>query len=156
MKTKKELKKLQEMYEVKSMDELIKKLIIQAKKEYINGFTKDFKSRLEEKGLTLEDIVKSGEKIREEIKNVKELDIAIADLSYIFKPDLSVIDASYALEGMGPSSGNVVKMDTIIASTNYLAADIIALGITRPDWPLYEVPHLKLISELISSLNFRF
>ena len=66
-KTKKELKKLQEMYEVKSMDELIKKLIIQAKKEYINGFTKDFKSRLEEKGLILEDIVKSGEKIREEI-----------------------------------------------------------------------------------------
>ena len=66
-KTKKELKKLQEMYEVKSMDELIKKLIIQAKKEYINGFTKDFKSRLEEKGLTLEDIVESGEKIREEI-----------------------------------------------------------------------------------------
>lgn len=55
------------------MDELIKKLIIQAKKEYINGFTKDFKSRLEEKGLTLEDIVKSGEKIREEILKERSL-----------------------------------------------------------------------------------
>ncbi len=72
-KTKKELKKLQEMYEVKSMDELVKKLIIQAKKEYITGFTKDFKSRLKEKGLTLEDIVKSGEKIREEILKARDL-----------------------------------------------------------------------------------
>ena len=72
-KTKKELKKLQEMYEAKSMDELIKKLIVQAKKKYINGFTKDFKSRLKEKGLTLEDIIKSGEKIREEILEERDL-----------------------------------------------------------------------------------
>lgn len=72
-KTKKELKKLQEMYEVKSMDELIKKLIIQAKKKYINEFTKDFRSRLKEKGLTLEDIIKSGEKIREEILKERDL-----------------------------------------------------------------------------------
>jgi len=72
-KTKKELKKLQEMYDAKSMDELIKKLIIQAKKEYINNFSKDFKSRLKEKGLTLEDIIKSGEKIREEILKERNL-----------------------------------------------------------------------------------
>jgi len=65
--TKKELKKLQEIYDVKSMDELIKKLIVQAKKEYINGFSKDFKKRLKEKGLSLEEIIKSGEDIREEI-----------------------------------------------------------------------------------------
>ena len=36
-KTKKDLKKLQEMYDAKSMDELLKKLIVQAKKNYING-----------------------------------------------------------------------------------------------------------------------
>lgn len=65
--TKKELKKLLEMYEVKSMDELIKTLIVQAKKEYVNRFSKDFKKRLEEKGLTLEEIIKSGEEIREDI-----------------------------------------------------------------------------------------
>ena len=50
-KTKKELKKLQEMYESKSMDELLKKLIVQAKKKYINEFSKDFKTRLNERGL---------------------------------------------------------------------------------------------------------
>jgi len=38
-------------------------------------------------------------------------------------------------------------MDTIIASTNALAADIIALALTQPEWSLKDVPHLKLISE---------
>ena len=66
-KTKKDLKKLQEMYDAKSMDELLKKLIVQAKKNYINGFSKDFQRRLKEKGLTLEDIIKSGEEIRNDI-----------------------------------------------------------------------------------------
>lgn len=88
------------------------------------------------------------ENLKKSIEKVKELDVAIADLSHIFKPDLVIIDASYALGGMGPSSGTRVKLDTIIASTDYLAADIIALAITRPDWSLKEVPHLKLISEL--------
>jgi len=73
-KTKIELKKLQEMYKFKSMDELIKKLIVQAKKEYINGFSKDFKSRLKEKGLTLEDIIESGEKFRDEILKERNLE----------------------------------------------------------------------------------
>ncbi len=88
-------------------------------------------------------------KFQQKIEKVKELDLAIADLSHIFNPDLAIIDASYALEGMGPSSGNMVKMDTIIASTNYLAADIMALTLTRQSWTLNDVPHLKLISELL-------
>ena len=88
------------------------------------------------------------EALKKSIEKIKELDIAIADLSHIFKPDLCVIDASYALEGMGPSSGTCVKLDTIIASTDYLAADIIALAISQPTWSLKDVPHLKLISEL--------
>lgn len=83
------------------------------------------------------------------MKKLKELDIAIADLAYVFKPELVVIDASFAQEGMGPSSGDVVKLDTIIASTNYLAADIIALALTQPTWSLEDVPHLKLISEML-------
>ncbi|MBY9007608.1 MAG: DUF362 domain-containing protein [Candidatus Lokiarchaeota archaeon] len=86
--------------------------------------------------------------LKPNLNKVKELDIAISDLSHIIKPELVIIDASYALEGMGPSSGNKVKMDTIIASNNFLAADIIALALTRQDWSLNDVPHLKLISEL--------
>ncbi|MFX1281432.1 MAG: DUF362 domain-containing protein, partial [Promethearchaeota archaeon] len=87
------------------------------------------------------------EEFKESMKLIKELDIAIADLQHVIVPNLAIIDASYALEGMGPSSGNCRKLDTIIASTNFLAADIVALAISRPDWKLEDVPHLKLISE---------
>jgi len=82
-------------------------------------------------------------------KQIKELDVAISDLARIIHPDLAIIDASYAQEGMGPSSGNCLKLDTIISSTDYLAADIIALALTQPQWSLEDVPHLQLISELI-------
>ncbi len=87
------------------------------------------------------------ERLKVSMSKVKELDVAIADLSNIFYPDLAIIDASYAQEGMGPSSGTPVKLDTIIASKSSLAADIIALAITQPDWTLFDVPHLKLLSE---------
>jgi len=43
--------------------------------------------------------------IRGTIEKIKELDIAIADLAHIIKPILSIVDASFALEGMGPSQG---------------------------------------------------
>ena len=69
--TKKELKKLQEIYKTKSMDELLKILIVQANKKYIDNFSEDFKARLREKGLTLDDIIKSGEEIRNEILREK-------------------------------------------------------------------------------------
>lgn len=71
--TKKELKKLQEIYKTKSMDELLKILIIQAKKRHIDDFSKDFKARLTERDLTLEDIIKSGEEIQKEISREKGL-----------------------------------------------------------------------------------
>ena len=87
--------------------------------------------------------------LKNSIEKIKELDVAIADLAHVFHPVLAVIDASYALEGMGPASGNAVKMDTIIASTDYLAADIIAIALTQPEWIIDDVPHLKLISDMI-------
>ncbi len=88
------------------------------------------------------------EPLKNSMPKVKELDVAISDLSRVICPDLVIIDASWAQEGMGPSSGNAVKLDTIVASTDFLAADIIALALTRPDWTLEDVPHLKLISEM--------
>ncbi|MFX0080335.1 MAG: DUF362 domain-containing protein [Candidatus Hodarchaeota archaeon] len=87
------------------------------------------------------------EELKKKMSKVKELDVAIADLGNIIFPDLAIIDGSHAQEGMGPSSGNLIKLDTIIASTNPLAADIIALAISQPKWSLKDVPHLKLLSE---------
>jgi hypothetical protein len=66
-KTKKELKDLQLRYNAKSMDELVKTLIVEVKKKKIDDFSQEFQRKLREKNLTLEDIVKSGEKIRGEI-----------------------------------------------------------------------------------------
>jgi len=75
----------------------------------------------------------------------KELDMAIADLADVLEPDLAVIDAHYAQEGMGPSSGARKKMNTIIASTDYLAADIVALAVVKLG--IEHAPHLELISK---------
>lgn len=83
-------------------------------------------------------------------RGYKELDIAIADLANVLKPDVAVIDAYYAQEGMGPSAGNCVKMDTIIASTDFLAADIVALNIVRLE--IEHTPHLMLISKQTSGV----
>lgn len=79
-------------------------------------------------------------------QKVKELDFAIADLAKAFKIDLAVIDATFAQEGMGPSSGDPVKLDTIIASKDYLAADLVAINLVQPDWTIDNVPHLKIIA----------
>ena len=42
---------------------------------------------------------------------------------------LVVIDASMAMEGNGPESGDLVKMDLIIAGTNPLATDMVGANI---------------------------
>ncbi len=66
-KTKKELKNLLSLYNAKSMDDLLKLLIIEAKKKKIDDFGIEFQKKLKEKNLSLEDIIKSGEEIRAKI-----------------------------------------------------------------------------------------
>lgn len=63
----KELAKLQEIYNVESIDALLKILIVQERKKFLDDFSKDFRTSLRENGLTLEVIIKSGEEIRTEI-----------------------------------------------------------------------------------------
>lgn len=75
----------------------------------------------------------------------KTLDIAIADLSTVLKPDIVLIDGSTCLEGLGPSAGTPKKLNIVIASTNYLAADAVAAAIMGLN-PI-DVPHLRLSAE---------
>jgi hypothetical protein len=84
-------------------------------------------------------------------KGYMELDIAIADMANVLSPNMAVIDAYYAMEGMGPSAGDRVKMNTIIASTNYFAADLTALAIA--DLGIDHVPHLRLLSEKMNGIS---
>jgi len=71
--TKKELKKLREIYNTPSMDKLLRILITQVKKQRIDKFSDEFQRKLKERNLTLEDIIKSGEHVRAEILKTRKI-----------------------------------------------------------------------------------
>lgn len=50
----------------------------------------------------------------------------ILDMAQVNKLGLTVIDASTAIEGAGPTDGTLVPMNLIIAAANPLAADVVA------------------------------
>ncbi len=75
----------------------------------------------------------------------KTLDSAISDLATVLLPDLTIIDGYIGMEGLGPSGGEAIHADFIIASWNALGADVlgcIIMGINPA-----EVPHLKLVAQ---------
>ncbi|GAG55639.1 unnamed protein product, partial [marine sediment metagenome] len=62
-----------EIYETKSMDELLKILISKEKKRSLDQFSNDFQAKLKEKNLTLEELIDSGEKTRTEILKERKI-----------------------------------------------------------------------------------
>jgi uncharacterized protein (DUF362 family) len=59
-----------------------------------------------------------------------DLDVAVVDLCTVLKPDLTIIDASRILSEGGPGGpGKVIPMNKIIASTDFVAADAMAVEI---------------------------
>jgi uncharacterized protein (DUF362 family) len=68
----------------------------------------------------------------------------ILDMVKANKLGLTVIDGSMAMEGEGPSSGTLVKMDLIIAGTNPLATDMVAaatMGYDPGEVPTFVLAH---------------
>jgi uncharacterized protein (DUF362 family) len=68
----------------------------------------------------------------------------ILDMVKANKMGLTVIDGSTSMEGEGPSNGKLVKTDLIIASTNPLAADMVAaatMGFEPREIPVFSVAH---------------
>jgi uncharacterized protein (DUF362 family) len=68
----------------------------------------------------------------------------ILDMVKANKLELTVIDGSMAMEGEGPSSGTLVKMDLIIAGTNPLATDMVAaatMGYEPGEIPTFALAH---------------
>lgn len=64
----------------------------------------------------------------------------ILDMVRANKLGLVVVDASMAMEGNGPSAGQLVKMDLIIAGTNPLATDMVAaqvMGFSAEEIPTF-------------------
>ena len=64
----------------------------------------------------------------------------ILDMVKACTPGLIVIDGSIAMEGNGPSDGDLVKTDIIIAGTNPLATDMVAahiMGFDKTEVPTF-------------------
>ncbi len=58
--------------------------------------------------------------------HIRGMDKVIHDINKTLPPHLTVIDGFVAMEGRGPVNGKPVKMDTIIASLDPVAADATA------------------------------
>ncbi|MBS7631189.1 DUF362 domain-containing protein [Candidatus Bathyarchaeota archaeon] len=70
---------------------------------------------------------------------------AIVDLNKAVPLDLTVVDAIYAMEGLGPSFGDIVEMSLILASRDVYSLDVIGSKVMGFDPE--EVEYLKLASE---------
>jgi len=72
----------------------------------------------------------------------KSLDVAIADMSSILRPDLAIVDGTVGMEGLGPGAGQAKPVDAVVVSPDAFAADAVAcrlMGLRAE-----EVPHLRI------------
>ncbi|MDY6959625.1 MAG: DUF362 domain-containing protein, partial [Halobacteriota archaeon] len=72
----------------------------------------------------------------------RPLNIAIADLSTVLLPHLSIIDGNFGMEGMGPSAGKVKKLNLVVAGFDSFAADAVSCSLMGFD--VNDVPHLRM------------
>jgi len=72
----------------------------------------------------------------------KSIDIAIADMSGVLRPDLSIIDGTVGMEGMGPSAGTARALGVIVVSADAFAADAVACGLMGKR--AEDVPYLRI------------
>ena len=70
------------------------------------------------------------------------LDRGIVAINKILKPKISLIDATYGLDGNGPIFGDPVRLDTLVVSDNIVAAD--AVGSRFMGFSPDKVKHIRL------------
>ena len=71
---------------------------------------------------------------------------AIVDLNRAVPLDLTVVDAIHAMEGLGPSFGEIVEMDLVMAGRDVYSLDVVGARVmgVEPE----ELEYLKLAAEL--------
>ena len=74
--------------------------------------------------------------------NDKPLDIAIADMSSVLRPHLSIFDGTVGMEGLGPSAGNPKALDVVLVGVDAFAADSLACGLMGIS--AHDIPHLRM------------
>jgi hypothetical protein len=72
----------------------------------------------------------------------KPLDVAIADMSSVLRPHLSIIDGTIGMEGLGPSAGEPKALGLVLAGVDAYATDAAACGIMGIS--ASDIPHLRL------------
>jgi len=81
-----------------------------------------------------------------------ELNQAIADLLYVIKPNLTIVNAIYALTTNGPSGpGKTEELNTVVASEDPVAADSYTVSIARwynREFKGNQVKHIKFAYEM--------
>jgi uncharacterized protein (DUF362 family) len=70
---------------------------------------------------------------------------AVVDLNKAVPLDLTVVDAIHAMEGLGPSFGNVFEMDVIMAGRDVYSLDVVGAQIMGI--PPAELEYLKAAAE---------
>jgi len=81
-----------------------------------------------------------------------ELAQCIVDLNKVVRTDLSIIDGTVGMEGIGPLYGEPVDLKTIFCSFDLIAADLIASRVMGLD--PYSIKYIKLaIEQGISSIK---
>ena len=73
--------------------------------------------------------------------HIRGIDKVIHDINKTIPPHVTVIDGFIAMEGRGPVHGNPVKMDTIIASIDPVAAD--SIGSRVMGFEPKEIDHIR-------------
>ena len=81
----------------------------------------------------------------ENIKNIKTLDAAIADLAEVLRPNFTLVDGAIGLEGLGPSAGTAKPVGLFVAGKNSLAVDAVTAHLMG--FEPTEIPHLRLAAE---------
>jgi uncharacterized protein (DUF362 family) len=72
----------------------------------------------------------------------KPLDVAIADMSSVLRPHLSIVDGTIGMEGLGPSAGEPKALGVVLAGVDAYATDAVACGIMGIS--ASDIPHLRL------------
>ncbi len=81
-------------------------------------------------------------------KSTESFSEVVTDLySYLAsKPQLCILDALEAMEGNGPSSGPLRKLDLLIGGCDPVAVDAVACAVVGHD-PIQEVPHIRMCDQ---------
>ena len=81
-------------------------------------------------------------KFKYHLRNISKV---IVDINTVLKPQFTIIDGFYALEGPGPTSGTPVKMDLLVAGRDIVAVDATACRVMGVE-PT-EIYHIKRAHE---------